>query len=131
MSFAWNDLVTLVNRTSTTLEVRADGATLVLKPHEEQKVPRFVAELACRQHPRFGTEDPYNPRDYEMLVGVREWKHDCSPIEQSSSVERLDRSALMSVEARKAEVIKGRAQRPARVATESQMPVGDVVFQRD
>lgn len=115
MAISWNDGVTLVNRTNRKLEVRADGETLVLQPHEEKFVPRFVADLACRQHPVMGTEDPYNPRNYEMLVGVKEWGHPVTPIEQSDAVERIARNELMDVEAKHAVVVGGRASKPVRL----------------
>jgi hypothetical protein len=129
MSFAWNDLVTVVNRTSKPLSVRADGATIVLEPHIETRVPRFVAELACRQHPQLGTEDPLNPRDFTMLVGVKEWNLPTDPIEQSTAVERLDRSSMLDVAAREATVVRGREHKPARMG--SALAVDDVVFKRD
>jgi formylglycine-generating enzyme required for sulfatase activity len=131
MSFAWNDLVTVVNRTMRKLEVRVDGETVVLEPRSETKLPRFVAEMACRQHPVMGTEDPYNPRAFDMLVGVREWKHDCTPIEQSDSVERLDRSALADEAARGAKVVKGRASVASRRLVEATPPSNDVDFKAD
>lgn len=89
------DMVDIGNRTSGPLSVTYDGKTWVLPPYPHVvQVPRIVADVACRQHPRMGTEDPYNPRKYELLVYVREWNHDETPVEQSQSLERLDRSLL-------------------------------------
>jgi hypothetical protein len=59
-------------------------------------LPAVVADAAKRQHPILGTEDPYNldPRSTQYLVGVPEWGDECSHVEQSSALERLDRSKL-------------------------------------
>jgi hypothetical protein len=96
MSFAMTlDTVEIGNRTSKPLTVTYDGKQWTLPPYPHKvSMPRIVADVACRQHPRMGTESPYNPRDYTLLVAVEAWGHDSSPIEQSDSVERLDRSQL-------------------------------------
>lgn len=115
MSLDWTDQVTIFNRTATPLEVKADGKTVVLPPLSEVRVPRFVADLACRQHPVMGTEDPYNPRSFDMLVGVKEWGHDVTPIEQSDAVERLARDELLDPDAKKAVKVQGRVHRGSRM----------------
>lgn len=90
------DMVEIGNRTSKPLTVTYDAKTWVLPPYPEVvSVPRIVADIACRQHPRMGTEDPYNPRVFEKLVYVKGWKNmPDTPIEQSATVERLDRTKL-------------------------------------
>ncbi len=89
------DFIEIGNRTSKALSVTYDGKQWVLPPYPTKvMVPRIVADVACRQHPRMGTEDPYNPRAYDLLVYVPSWKHDDTPIEQSAAVERIDRSML-------------------------------------
>lgn len=89
------DFIEIGNRTKKPLTVTYDGKQWVLPPYPALvKVPRIVADVACRQHPRMGTEDPYNPRRYELLVYVPAWKQPDSPIEQSDKLERIDRTML-------------------------------------
>ena len=89
------DFVEIGNRTSKKLSVTYDGKTWELPPFPETvRLPRIVADVACRQHPRMGTEDPYNPHKYELLVYVKEWKQPSTAIEQSDKLERIDRSLL-------------------------------------
>jgi hypothetical protein len=54
------------------------------------------AEGCVRQHPVMGTADPnsVDARDTDYLLGVREWGHDVSHLEQSDAIELLDRSLL-------------------------------------
>jgi len=65
------------------------GGTVYMEP-----LPYFAAERAKRQNPVMGTEDPYNPSDFQSLIAVPEWGDDYSPIQQSDAIERLDRSLL-------------------------------------
>lgn len=90
------DFVQLGNRTKAPLNVTYDGKQWTLPPFPATiAVPKIVADAACRQHPIMGTEDPYNPRSYGLLVYVKEWDQlPSTPIEQSASLERLDRSLL-------------------------------------
>jgi hypothetical protein len=89
------DFVEIGNRTSKTLSVTYDGKQWVLPPFPATvKVPRIVADVACRQHPRMGTEDPYNPHKFELLVYVKEWKQPDTAIEQTDKLERINRDLL-------------------------------------
>lgn len=81
------------------------GGTVFMEP-----LPYFAAERAKRQNPVMGTEDPLNPAAFETLIAVPDWGDDYSPLVQSESIERLDRS-LMDVDAQKAVVIPGRGAR--------------------
>lgn len=92
----WFDQVTVVNRTGGKLSAMVDGKQFVFPPFPaEVKVPRFAAELACRQLPVMGTEDPYQPTVFDRLIHVKEWDGpEVTPIEQSQAIERLDRSLI-------------------------------------
>lgn len=85
------DLVTLINRTSKPLEYRFDGIDEILTPGENPGVPRKHIESAKNQNKRMGTEKFYNPNDFVCLVGVKDSKDDCSPIEQSDAPQVIDR----------------------------------------
>jgi hypothetical protein len=63
---------------------------------EGQQVEVAEAEGCVRQHPIMGTADPnsVDARDTDYLLGVREWGHELSYIEQSDAIELLDRSLL-------------------------------------
>ncbi len=120
------DFIEIGNRTSKALSVTYDGKSWVLPPYPAKvMVPRIVADVACRQHPRMGTEDPYNPREYELLVYVPEWKHPATPIEQSAALERIDRSLLPPD--RQATQLRDQRYRPTR-AMDAGEAGGDAVF---
>lgn len=97
--------VTVVNRTSKDLEALWDGRRYYLKPGRNS-LPDVIARIAKRQNPRMGTENPFLADMCESLLGVEEWNDDCSPLEQSTAIERLDRSQ-MSEEAQKAQTMRG------------------------
>lgn len=90
----WGEPVTVVNRTSKPLQFKFDGVTNTLKPGENPGIYESLAGFAKSKFPIMGTEDPYNPIDFDCLIGVKEWGDICDPIEQSDAVERLDRSKL-------------------------------------
>lgn len=92
----WFDQVTVVNRTSQRLTAMVDGRQFVFPPYPAQvKIPRFAADLACRQLPVMGTENPFAPSQFECLIHVIEWHGDeVTPTEQSEAIERLDRSQI-------------------------------------
>lgn len=81
------EYVILVNRTSKDLEATWDGKRYKLKPGDTP-LPLAVAEAAKRQNPIMGTGADYYSMQY--LVGIKEHHDDCSPIEQSKSVELFD-----------------------------------------
>lgn len=120
------DFIEIGNRTSKTLTVTYDGKQWVLPPYPAKvMVPRIVADVACRQHPRMGTENPYSPREYELLVYVPTWDQDATPIEQSKAVERLDRSQLPKD--RQNPELRDQKYKPSR-AMDSGEAGGDAVF---
>lgn len=102
------DWVEVGNRTSKLLTVTYDGKQWTLPPYPKTvAMPRIVAEAACRQHPVMGTEDPYSPQLVDLLVYVvGNTKFDATPIEQSTALERLDRSQL-APDAQVVQVISG------------------------
>ena len=83
------DIVTVVNRTSRTVEGTFDGRPIVLAPHAEVPMLANAAEKVKEQNPLMGSEDPADPRSPTFLVGIKEWKDDISPIEQSNAEERF------------------------------------------
>lgn len=108
-------LVNVVNRTTEPIDGMFDGQPIVLEPGYKEieeggkrsivgagpggsilmnALPYFAAELIKRQNPVMGTEDPEDPRDFQSLVGVPEWKDDIDFIQQSDAEERLDRELL-------------------------------------
>jgi len=91
--FDCGPVVTLVNRTSKSLEMRFNGRSFVFKPGKNL-TNAVYADRAKRTFPRMGTVDLMHPEVFEHLVGVEEWGDDCSPIEQSDAIESFDRSKL-------------------------------------
>lgn len=118
-------IVRVVNRTTKPLTVTFDGRQYNLVPgyrempdgtvepagpHGEVAVTHLdylKAEMARRQNPRKGTENPRDPADVEHLVAIVEDGHDVSWLEQSDAVERLDRSQIEDAKVRNAEVVAG------------------------
>jgi hypothetical protein len=128
--------VELVNRTSEPIDAMFNGRPLVLKPGYELRpgaageepilfplgrdgkpatnmIEYFAAEMAKRQNPIMGTEDPESPATFESLLGVEAWGDDISYVEQSDKTERIDRS-LLDDEAQKAISIRNRVGRRKR-----------------
>lgn len=97
------EFLTVVNRTSKNLMVTWDGKRITLVPGKNA-LPAVVAEAAKRQNPIMGSEDPVSLQ-MRYLVGIEEQEDDCTPIEQSNSVQRIDRSKLHG--ARPVEVVPG------------------------
>lgn len=97
----FGDTVLLVNRTTTPLAAQWDGAHYHFAPGETPNVPITIAIAALKQNPLHGTEDPLgDPNIFQSLFGIkgaREPFGDCSPIEQSTAGERIDRSKVMGV----------------------------------
>jgi hypothetical protein len=99
------EYVTIVNRTSKPLEAIWDGRRYELKPGKNS-LPDLIARKAMEQNPILGTETIYSIGNCQSLLGVVEWNNDCSPLEQSDAIERLDRSKLGGV-ASEAVVVRG------------------------
>ena len=118
--------VTVVNRTTKDLEALWDGVRYYLKPGENA-LPETIARIAKRQNPRMGTDDPYVADMCESLIGIKEHGDDCSPIEQSASIERLNRSQLPR-ERQKADIDRGINGLYGRQAVASEQPFEDSNF---
>ncbi len=97
------DFLTVVNRTSKPLQVTWDGKHTTLVPGKNA-LPAIVAEAAKRQNPIMGSEDPVSLQ-MRYLVGIEEQEDDCSPVEQSPAIQRIDRNKLIN--ARPTEVVRG------------------------
>lgn len=95
--------VTLVNRSSKVLKGTWDGRHFDLAPGQHQ-FPEIQAVKFKEQNPVMGSEDPYTLQK-EYLCGIVEHHDDISPIEQTESLERWNRSKLMG--AKPVEIVKG------------------------
>lgn len=101
------DFVTVVNRTSKPLEAIWDGVRRTFEPGETPNTPKGMAEAARRQHVIMGTADPYEMAVADYLIAIKELNQDCSPVEQTDSVERWDRTLVPGGQ-RAVEIRKGR-----------------------
>ncbi len=97
------EYVTLVNRSSKNLEGVWDGRHYELAPGKHS-FPRVQAEKFVAQNPVMGSEDPYTLEKL-YLIGIEENGDDCSPIEQTASIELMNRRQMPN--AGIVEVIKG------------------------
>lgn len=95
--------VTLVNRTSKPLKGVWDGRHYTLAPGQHS-FPEIQAMKFKEQNPIMGSEDPYTMQK-EYLIGIVEQNDDISPIEQTNSVERWNRSKLVG--AKPVEIVQG------------------------
>lgn len=104
---AFQETVTLINRTQKKLYVRFDGIDSPIQPGENHGFPKEAVPYARMQNPLMGSEDPYNPGHYISLVGVK-GRDDCSPLEQDETKpQRIDRTLLQD-SGRTHEVLRGR-----------------------
>lgn len=85
-------IVTLVNRTSKTLEGTWDGRHYPIAPGKHAFAD-YLAQKFKDQNPLMGSEDQYS-LSTESLLGIEEYNDDCSPIEQSPVIERFDRNRI-------------------------------------
>ncbi len=81
--------VTVVNRTSKTLKACWNGVHFEVEPGKSSH-PEFIANAIQRQNPIMGSDDPMTG-NLQYLVGIEENQDDCSPIEQSDSIELYNR----------------------------------------
>ena len=107
------DFVTVHNRTTTPREVRFDGQTGIIPPHPAiVQMSRIAADRAFQQNRIPGTEDPYNPADFQSYIGIAEWQPRC-PIDPigvtTDKIEALDRSLLPPDRQKTTTVQHGRA----------------------
>lgn len=97
------EYVTLVNRSSKNLNGTWAGRQREITPGQHQ-FPLIEALKYKEQNPVMGSEDPYTMQK-EYLIGIVEHGDDISPIEQTSSIERWNRTKLIG--AKPVEVVKG------------------------
>lgn len=86
------ELLTIVNRTSKPLKGTWDGRHYTIQPGESA-FPMVVAEAFKRQNPVMGSEDPRTGY-VDYLIAIKDYKEDCSPVEQSDAIERWDRKHI-------------------------------------
>lgn len=84
--------LTLFNRTSKVLEGVWDGRIHMIKPGRNE-FPETLAYKFRDQHPLMGSQDPYS-LEKEYLCAIEEEGDPLTPIEQSDSIELMDRSRL-------------------------------------
>lgn len=97
------EFVTLVNRSSKTLNGTWAGRQREITPGQHQ-FPLVEALKYKEQNPIMGSEDPYTMQK-EYLIGIVENGDDISPVEQTASIERWNRSKLIG--AKPVEVVRG------------------------
>lgn len=97
------EYVTLVNRTSKTLKGTWDGKHYEIVPGKNE-YPVIQAEAFRRQNPLMGSQDPFT-MEMQYLVGIVEQGDEITPLEQSSSIELMDRAQMAG--ARPTEVVRG------------------------
>lgn len=86
------EYVTLVNRTSKTLQGTWDGRQHKVTPGEHM-LPKAIAEAVKRQNPLMGSQG-LEIWDVIYLCGIKEQGDDISPIEQSDIVELVNPALL-------------------------------------
>lgn len=123
----------VINRTSRVLHCRFDGQDMELQPNytpEGERIadvhnmlPVIAIPYAKSQNVRMGSEDPLDPSEYEVLVGVvakkgAKQKDDLSFLEQSDELTRVrledyldDPSATIRVAGRRVSRAEARPER--------------------
>ena len=86
-----SDFVTLVNRSSKTLEGVWDGRHYQITPGKHE-FARIKAEKFRDQNPIMGSEDKYSG-EKQYLIGIVENGEDVSPTEQSDAISLADLAA--------------------------------------
>lgn len=87
------ELVTVVNRTSKTVQGTWDGKPYLIAAHDRVALPIVVAEAIKRQNVVMGSEDPYTG-EMEYLVAVVEQNDPQDPIEQTRVITRMNRAPI-------------------------------------
>lgn len=86
------EFVTVFNRSSKTLKGLWNGREHEIPPGESH-FPRLQAEKFRDQNPVMGSENPYT-LEREYLIAIKEYGHDCSPLEQTDAKEKWNRSLM-------------------------------------
>ena len=113
------EFVTVVNRSSKTLKGVWDGRHYDIAPGSAQ-YPKIQALKFKEQNPVMGSENPYT-LERQYLIAIVEQGDDTSPIEQSTAIEKWDRSLMAN--AGDVVIIKGNGQ--YRPAMEAPLPLGN------
>lgn len=119
------NFVTLVNRSSKTLHGVWDGKHYDITPGQHQ-FPEIQALKFKEQNPIMGSEDPYTLQK-EYLIGIVEHHDDISPVEQTSAIERWNRSKLIG--AKPVEVVKGNGLYAPSIDGKSNLPTDGPGFE--
>ena len=100
----FQELVTVINRTSKPLNVRFDGQDFELKPNYNvegelikgvvNQIPSQTVIYAKSQNVLMGSEDPFDPSEFVVLIGAvakkgQKQKDDISYCEQSNEPTRV------------------------------------------
>lgn len=83
------EFVTVVNRTTRTLEGMWDGRTYSVPPGKSSH-PVVIAEAIKRRNPIMGSDDPTTGQ-LQYLIGIEEQGDPITPIEQSDEIELFNR----------------------------------------
>lgn len=86
-------VVTLVNRTSLNLKGTANGVHYTIPPGKSAYAEP-LALMFKAQNPIMGSENFYIPDERDYLLGIEEDGDDCSPCEQTNSIERFNRKQI-------------------------------------
>ncbi len=136
---AFHTLVEVINRTSKPLSVRYDGQDEVLRPNYDAEgnflpevhnmIPDITVDYARNQNILMGSEDPEDPSDYVMLVGVlakagQKQRHDISFCEQSEEPARVNLANMLADDATVKEIkLGGRRNQKRAKFSEAAVPV--------
>lgn len=126
--------IEIVNRTSKRLNVRYDGQDIELLPNYDESgkrlpdvhnvIPTITVPYAKSQNVQMGSEDPLDPSEYVVLVGVKakpgqKQKDDISFLEQSNELTRVrledyldDPSVKIQVGGRRVRASEARPEKP-------------------
>ena len=133
----FHEQVELVNRTSKVLHLRFDGQDVELQPNYDvdgallpdvhNMVPTITAPYAKSQNVLMGSEDPFDPSEYIVLVGVKvkkgqKQKDDISYCEQSNELTRVKLADYLGDDPTIKEIKVGRMPRARRGEA---APLGD------
>lgn len=120
----FHEQIEVVNRTSKTLEIVYDGQRIKVLPNYDETgkrldgvhtmVPRQVIPFALAQTVIMGSEDAFDPSDFQSLIGVidpkekrqKSW-HDCSFHEQTDTLTRANLEEVLDDPSAKI-VVRGR-----------------------
>lgn len=124
----FQEMTTVVNRTSKPLNVRFDGQDFLLQPNYTaegerikgvvNQIPSQTVAYAKSQNVLMGSEDPFDPSEYAVLIGVvakagQKQKDEISFCEQSNEPTRVKLSEYLGDDPTIKEIKLGGRQTPA------------------